>query len=32
VFLDGVADFIADPNDPAEAFAWVDELHQLAVR
>jgi hypothetical protein len=32
VFLDGVADFIADPNDPAEAFAWVDELHQLAIR
>jgi len=32
VFLDGVADFIADPNDPAEAFAWVDELHQLAIK
>jgi len=32
VLLDGVADFIMDPNDPAEAFAWVEELHQLAIR
>ena len=32
VFLDGIADFIADPNNPEEAFAWVDELHQLAIR
>jgi len=32
VFLDGIADFIADPNDTAEAFAWVDELHQLAIK
>ncbi len=32
VILDGVADLCADPNDPAEAFALVDALHQLAIR
>ena len=32
MFLDGIADFIADPNDTAEAFDWVDELHQLAIK
>lgn len=32
VILDGIADFIIDPNDPAEAFPWVDELHQLAIK
>lgn len=32
VFLDGLADFTADPNDPAEAFALIDELHQMAIR
>ena len=31
VFLDGVADFVHDPNDPAEAFAFVGELHRLAI-
>ena len=31
VILDGIADFIADPNDPAEAFTAVDRLHRLAV-
>ena len=29
--LDGVADFIADPNDPAESFAAVERLHRLAA-
>jgi len=31
VLLDGVADLISDPNDPAEAFAAVERLHRLAV-
>ena len=31
VILDGVADFISDPNDPAEAFSAVERLHRLAV-
>jgi len=30
--LDGIADFVADPNDSAEAFAAVDKLHRLAVQ
>jgi hypothetical protein len=30
-FLDGVADLCHDPNDPAEAFALVGELHRLAI-
>jgi hypothetical protein len=32
VILDGIADYCADPNDSKEAFALVDELHQLAIR
>ena len=32
IFLDGGADLMNDPNDPAESFAFVDELHQLAIR
>ena len=32
VFLDGLGDFAVDPNDPGEAFALIDELHQLAIR
>ncbi len=32
LLLDGVADFCVDPNDPAEAFPFVDDLHQLAIR
>jgi len=32
VMLDGVADFVVDPNDPAESFSFVAELHQLAIR
>jgi hypothetical protein len=32
VFLDGLADFIIDPNDSAEAFGFIDELHQLAIK
>jgi hypothetical protein len=31
VFLDGVADLCIDPNDPAEAFGLVEELHRLAI-
>ncbi len=31
VILDGVADFMRDPNDAAEAFALVDKLHALAM-
>ena len=30
--LDGGADLLIDPNDPAESFSFVDELHQLAIR
>ncbi len=30
-FLDGVADLCHDPNDSAEAFALVGELHKLAI-
>lgn len=29
--LDGIADFVADPNDSGEAFAAVERLHRLAV-
>lgn len=32
VLLDGVADYIKDPNDPEEAFAAVERLHRLAVQ
>jgi hypothetical protein len=32
LLLDGVADFVHDPNDPAEAFALVAELHRLAIQ
>jgi hypothetical protein len=32
VLLDGVADLIVDPNNPEEAFGFVDELVRLAVR
>jgi hypothetical protein len=30
--LDGVADYVKDPNDPEEAFAAVERLHGLAVQ
>jgi 5S rRNA maturation endonuclease (ribonuclease M5) len=30
-FIDGVADLCVDPNDPAEAFGLVEELHRLAI-
>lgn len=30
VILDGCADFVTDPNDPAAAFAFIEELQQLA--
>lgn len=32
IILDGVADFMRDPNDAEEAFGFVDLLHQLAIR
>jgi len=32
VLLDGGADLLIDPNDPAESFSFVDELHQLAIQ
>lgn len=32
VILDGVADLLADPNDPIQAFGLVEELHGLAIR
>jgi hypothetical protein len=32
VLLDGVADYIMDPNNPEEAFGFVEELVQLAVK
>ena len=32
IFLDGGADLMNDPNDTTESFAFVDELHQLAIR
>jgi RecA-family ATPase len=31
VFIDGVGDLAADPNDTAEAFELVQELHTLAI-
>lgn len=31
VIIDGVADLVQDPNDPAEAFAAVERLHQMAI-
>lgn len=32
VLIDGIADFVQNPNDPDEAFAVVTRLHQLAVK
>jgi hypothetical protein len=32
VILDGIADFITSPNDDKESFAFVAELHALAIR
>jgi hypothetical protein len=32
VFIDGVADFVNDPNDGEECFAYVDSLQALAIR
>lgn len=32
VLIDGVADLLHDPNDPAEAFGLVEELHRLAAK
>lgn len=32
VFLDGVADFVTDPNDGKECFPAVDWLHGLAIK
>lgn len=32
VFIDGVADFVADVNDPAETTSLIAEIHGLAVK
>ena len=32
VFLDGVGDLVRNPNDPDESFAFVGELHRLAIQ
>jgi hypothetical protein len=32
VILDGIGDFLADPNDPGEAFGLIEKLHALAVK
>jgi hypothetical protein len=32
VILDGVADFISDPNDGPASFEFVDKLHSIAIR
>ena len=32
VMLDGVADFVCDPNDPEESFSFVAELHRFAIQ
>jgi len=32
VMLDGVADFVTDPNDPEESFSFVAEIHRLAIQ
>jgi hypothetical protein len=32
VFLDGLADFTASPNDDMEAFAFIEELHGYAIK
>jgi hypothetical protein len=32
VLIDGIGDFVQNPNDPDEAFALVTRLHQLAVK
>lgn len=31
VLIDGIGDFLTDPNDPTLSFGLVDELHQLAI-
>ena len=31
VCVDGIADLCVDPNDPAEAFGLIEELHRLAI-
>jgi hypothetical protein len=32
IFLDGIADFCADPNDATEAFGLVEKIHGLAIK
>jgi replicative DNA helicase len=32
VLIDGIGDLCADPNDPEEALALIDEMHRLAIR
>ena len=31
ILIDGVGDFLTDPNDPIQSFGLVDELHKLAI-
>ena len=31
VLIDGIGDFLTDPNDPTLSFGLVDELHKLAI-
>lgn len=31
ILIDGVGDFLTDPNDPIQSFGLVDELQQLAI-
>lgn len=32
VLIDGIGDFLTDPNDPIQSFGLVDELHKLAIK
>ena len=31
ILIDGIGDFLTDPNDPTLSFGLIDELHQLAI-
>jgi hypothetical protein len=32
IFIDGIADLVIDPNDPAECFPLITELHAIAIK
>lgn len=32
IFIDGIADLVIDPNDPAECFPLITELHAAAIK